>query len=254
MGNTNRPQLVVADSVLYKGTGTGGIAVQCSSGEQTIDAVTYVYLLNTRDTASYIASFKVPAYTRTKQFKFGEDLLEEGQSYYVVWATCSCARKTNIAQSTPVEVTSMLAWQREQDRRDAEVARQREQERLERERKARELEREAHGSRYYWHLSEEERDVLRRQFDEADIDGNKTISRAELKAYYDKKLHEKLYDSEIDEMINEADIGMPDGRIQFGEFVDICCLAKARETSVKWQNLYRQFASEMAHANKRARI
>ena len=201
----------------------------CSSGDHVIGQTSYVYLVNSRDPGAYIASFAVPAHTHRKDVSFDADLLTLGESYYVAWASCNCPRKNSIAQSAVCEVVARALSPPLVDP-------------------------QSKISRYWFNCSPEERDVLRRHFRDADLDGNESISRAELKAYYDKKLHEKLYDSEIDEMINEADIGKPDGRIQFGEFVDICCLAKARETSVKWQNLYRQFASEMAHANKRARI
>ena len=61
---------------------------------------------------------------------------------------------------------------------------------------------------------------------------------------------EELFDSEVDEMIREADVQNVDGRISLGEFTDIVVKAGRGSSLVKWQNLYRKFSGELARAKR----
>ena len=74
---------------------------------------------------------------------------------------------------------------------------------------------------------------MRRHFNDIDRDFNGSISQAELKAYYARVTGVKLFDSEILEMIREADVANYDGKIQLGEFCDI--VIRAKNFKVSWE-------------------
>jgi Ca2+-binding EF-hand superfamily protein len=66
------------------------------------------------------------------------------------------------------------------------------------------------------------------------LDGNGLISGDELKEFYRRTFGDKLFDSEIEEMMADADMTR-DGHIQLGEFVDIVVKASKHESSHKWK-------------------
>ena len=72
-----------------------------------------------------------------------------------------------------------------------------------------------------------------------DIDGNHSLSAAELGLFYERQFGERLLPDEIQDMLNEADVQQMDGHIQLSEFLEVCARAKRRDSSIKWQNVYR---------------
>ena len=258
MGNSNQPQaLLHAGERYFKGAGQK-FSAQVVSGDANISDHTYLYLYDAANLFHFIAAVYVAPYTTTKVVSFEDSILDDDHTYFVVWATCNCAKRKELAVSAHCDVSSNRSYQRQlaDAREDEDRAKKRlireEQEKAEQKR-ARQVA-EAGDGKYYWTLSEEEREALRLHFNSIDTDMNGSISRSELKAFYDLRLGEKLFDSEIEEMFRESDVVVSDGRIDFTEFIDICVKAKAKTTSLKWQNLFRQFAQDLAAASKKARI
>jgi len=211
MGNVNKPQLVLhCGPFYYKGSGSS-MTVQAISGDAAPSSHSYLYLYDSSDMSSFISCVHVPPYSRTKTATFEDAVLLEDRAYVVVWSTCSCAHKNLIATSAPVEVFDVNSYTRKlkEEAEDAERTRRAEQKRKHDEESAersREIA-EADRGRYYFLLSKDERAVLKRHFISIDSDGNGTITRNELKSYYKRQLGEELFDSEVDDMLNEGASG-----------------------------------------------
>ena len=85
-----------------------------------------------------------------------------------------------------------------------------------------------------------------------DIDGNHSLSAAELGLFYERQFGERLLPEEIQDMLNEADVQQMDGHIQLSEFLEVCARAKRRDSSIKWQNVYRCVESLASSSSPRS--
>ena len=227
----------------YNGLVDVNVEVRRGTGVM-IPHASYVFIYQ-NGCANYIIS-KFVQNTINGLVKFPSDIFEAGYSYYAVWRSENgpiIAKSNDIIANMPI-LNPAPAQRLPQpnlmyiNRRLQAIN-------------------EAGNSSYYWGLNDDERDVLRRYFDQIDRNGDGDVTHTELQSYYSMVVGTNLTANEIADMVKEADIYQSNanhnGSIQFWEFIDITMKALLGKTSIKWQKLADLLKNDLNSA-KRQRV